>query len=135
MTLGEYLDRYKALINKYFSDTEKYAEERAQALHDFLAEMKGYYDSAISGVTTLIDHKIKGVQKQKDAALKAIEAERKAATEAYEKRIEEIDKVIKQKNKDCTKRSLLAGKMCGYSHDAITTHTAPTAICSIAILK
>lgn len=100
MTLGEYLDRYKALINKYFSDTEKYAEERAQALHDFLAEMKGYYDSAISGVTTLIDHKIKGVQKQKDAALKAIEAERKAATEAYEKRIEEIDKVIKQKNKE-----------------------------------
>ena len=98
--LQTYLAKYRDLIEKYFHDTEKYAEERAQALHDYLAELKGYYDAAISGVTTLIDHKIKGVQKQKDAALKAIEAERKAATAAYEQRIEEIDRLIKQKNKE-----------------------------------
>ena len=98
--LKTYLARYRDLIEKYFGDTEKYAEERAEALHDYLEEMKGYYDSAISGVTTLIDHKIKGIQKEKDAALKAIEEERKAATAAYEQRIEEIDKLVKEKNKE-----------------------------------
>ena len=93
--LATYLNAYKALIEKYFSDTEKYAEERAKALHDYMQELKGYYDSAISGVTTLIDHRIKAVQKQKDAALKAIEDERKAAKAALEERKKEIEKEIK----------------------------------------
>lgn len=99
MTLGEYLNAYKALIEKYFSNTEKYAEDRAKALHDFMSEMKGYYDSAISGVTTLLDHRISAVQKQKDAAIKAIEAEKTAALEGYQAQIDAIDSVIKEKNK------------------------------------
>ena len=99
ITLAEYLAQYKALIEKYFSDTEKYAEERAEALHEYMKELKGYYESAISGVTTIIDHRIKAVQKQKDAALKAIEEERKAAKKALEERKKEIEKEIKLKQK------------------------------------
>ena len=100
MTLGEYLDRYKALIQKYFSDTEKYAEERAKALHSFLEELKGYYDSAISGVITLIDKRINAVNKQKDSALKAIEQERAAAKASYEERKKEIENLVKEKQRE-----------------------------------
>lgn len=99
ITLAQYLDAYKALIEKYFSDTEKYAEERAEALHEYMETLKGYYDSAISGVITIIDYRIKAIQKQKDAALKAIEEERKAAKKALEERKKEIEKEIKLKQK------------------------------------
>lgn len=104
--LKTYLAQYRALIEKYFSDTEKYAEERAKALHDYLTELKGYYDSAISGVITLFDYKISSIEKSRDAAVKAAEDEKKAALDAiqsqidaYDDLIDEIDDTIKEKQK------------------------------------
>lgn len=103
----EYLDRLKALIDKFFKDRADYAKNYIDEMKDYLNGMKSLYDSALSGVTTLLDRKITSANKGKEAAISALEAEKEAAEEAYQAQIDAIqeeidalDDLIDKKNED-----------------------------------
>lgn len=103
----EYLDRLKALIDKFFKDRADYAKNYIDEMKDYLDGMKSLYDSALSGVTTLLDKKITAANKGKEAAISALEAEKEAAEEAYQAQIDAIqeeidalDDLIDKKNED-----------------------------------
>ena len=86
----EYLDRLKALIDKFFKDRTEYAEKYAEEMRTYLEGMKSLYDSALSGVTTLLDKKIDAANKGKDAAIKALEEEQTAIEDRYQAEIDAI---------------------------------------------
>lgn len=105
ITTKQYLSEYRALIDKFFAGREKYAEEMAKRLHDYLSKMKDFYDSALSGVTTILDKKIDAANKGKDAATKAIEKEKEAVEERYEKEIQLIQDQMDALDEDIEKRN------------------------------
>ena len=90
----EFLDRQKALIDKFFKDRAEYAEEYAKRLYDYLNGMKSHYDGVISGVISLLDHRISQVQKNRDSVISALEEEKEAALEAYQAQIDAIQEQI-----------------------------------------
>ena len=99
ITLKDYLAQWKALIQKFFADNPKYAEEYANQMKSYLDAVKGYYSGAISGVTTLLQGRISSLQKQRDKAIKNLEKEKETALAGYQAQIDAIDKLIKEKNK------------------------------------
>lgn len=99
ISLKDYLSQWKALIQKFFADNPKYAEEYANQMKSYLDAVKGFYSGAIGGVTTILQGRISSLQKQKDKAIKQLEKEKEAALAGYQAQINAIDKLIKQKNK------------------------------------
>lgn len=106
ITESQYLDRLKALNERYFRDNSKYAEKYALVSADYMKKLKSHYDSVISGITTLLSRRIanlqsakekaiKAINEEKDAHLKALEKEKKAMEDSYKSRIKSIDKQIK----------------------------------------
>ena len=97
----EYLNRLKALIDKYFKDRAKYAEKYAQEMQKYLDKMLEHYNSVISGVTTLLDKRINKLNKNKDSIVKTLQEEQKAAEESIQARIDaiqdELDAIDDQK--------------------------------------
>lgn len=68
--------------------------------------MKSLYDSALSGISTLMDHQIDGYNEAKDSAVSSLEAERDARLEVIdaqkeqlEAQIDLIDEQIEEKEK------------------------------------
>ena len=107
ITEKEYLDYLRKLYQKFFRDKKKYAEQYAKYEHEYLQGMKSLYESALSGITSILDKQISAYGDAKNAAVDALEAERDAAIEAKEaekERLEEkidlIDKEISQKEKE-----------------------------------
>ena len=85
-----YLEKLKALIDKYFKDRAKYAEKYAEELKKYMDQMLSYYNSVISGVTTLLDKRINALQKNKDTTIDALNKEKDAAQERYQAEIDGI---------------------------------------------
>lgn len=90
----EYLDRLRALYQKYFKDKKKYAEQYAKYERQYLEGMKSLYDSALSGISKLMDSKIDSYTESKEAAIESLEAEKQAAEDAYQAQINAIDDKI-----------------------------------------
>ena len=99
ISLKDYLSQWKALIQKFFADNPKYAEEYANQMKSYLDAVKGYYSGAISGVTTILQGRISKLQKERDKAVKALEKEKEAALATYDVQIKAIEKTIKAKQK------------------------------------
>lgn len=97
ITEKEFLDRYKALIEKYFKDVDGYGEEYAKRMGDYFQRAISYYESIFSAVGTLLDHRIKAAQEGRDAAVDALNDEKDAALAAYDAQLEAIDKLIDAK--------------------------------------
>lgn len=95
----EYLDRYRALYEKYFKDIDGYAKEFADNQKQYLDGMLSLYNSALSGISKLMDSKIDSYQESKEVAIESLEAEKEAAEEAYQAQIDAIDDVIEEKEK------------------------------------
>ncbi len=106
ITEKRYLDYLRKLYQKFFKDKKKYAEQYAKYEHEYLQGMKSLYESALSGITSMLDKQISAYGDAKSAALESLEAQRDAAIEAkkaekarYEQEIDLIDKKITTKEK------------------------------------
>lgn len=106
ITEKEYLDQLRRLYQQFFRDKQKYAEEYAKYEHEYLQGMKSLYESALSGITSLLDKQINSYEDSKSAAVDSLEAERdarieviEAQKEQLEKQIDLIDKQIEAKEK------------------------------------
>ena len=94
-----YLDKLKALNEKYFKDNAKYAEKWAEVAAAYGQKLISYYGNVISGVTTLLSSRISALNKQKDAAIKAITDERDAVLQALNDEKEAAESAYKAKLK------------------------------------
>lgn len=106
LTEKEYLDNFRRLYRKYYRDKKKYAEQYAKYEHEYLQGMKSLYESALSGITSMLDKQIGAYENQKSTAVDSLEAERDARIEVletqkeqYEEQISLIDKKIQAKEK------------------------------------
>ena len=106
ITEKAYLDEFRRLYQRYYRDKKKYAEEYAKYEHEYLQGMKSLYESALSGVTSMLDKQIGTYEDQKSAAVDSLEAERDARIEVletqkeqYEEQIKLIDEQIEAKEK------------------------------------
>ena len=93
----EFLDRYRALIEKYFKDVDGYGEEYAERMADYFNRVISYYESVFSAVGTLLDKRISAAQEGKDAAVQALNDEKDAALAAYDAQLDAIDALIDAK--------------------------------------
>lgn len=59
--------------------------------------MKSLYDSALSGISKLMDSKIDSYTESKEIAIESLEAEKQAAEDAYQSQIDAIDDMIDRK--------------------------------------
>lgn len=62
--------------------------------------MKSLYDSALSGISKLMDSKIDSYTESKEIAIESLEAEKQAAEDAYQAQIDAIDDKIKALEKE-----------------------------------
>ena len=106
ITEKAYLDEFRRLYQRYYRDKKKYAEEYAKYEHEYLQGMKSLYESALSGITSMLDKQIGTYEDQKSAAVDSLEAERDARIEVletqkeqYEEQIKLIDEQIEAKEK------------------------------------
>jgi len=102
----EYLDRLRALYQKYFKDKKKYAEQYAKYERQYLEGMKSLYDSALSGISKLMSSQIDGYNDAKEAAVSSLTEEKEArlaVIDAQKEQLEAeqdlIDEQIKEKQK------------------------------------
>ncbi|SFU36113.1 hypothetical protein SAMN02910342_00239 [Butyrivibrio sp. INlla21] len=96
----QFLDKYKALIEKYFKDVDGYGDEYAKRMGDYFQRAISYYESIFSAVGTLLNKRISAAQKGRDAAVQALNDEKDAAAEAYQDQIDHLDDLIEAKEKE-----------------------------------
>lgn len=103
---AQYLNRLRALYNKYFRDRKKYLSEFKKYESEYLTGMLDLHNKALSGISTLLNRKISAANDAKDASISALQEEKEAAEEAYQAQIDAIEKekdaiddLIKEKNK------------------------------------
>lgn len=103
---AQYLNRLRALYNKYFRDRKKYLSEFKKYESEYLTGMLDLHNKALSGISTLLNRKISAANDAKDASISALQEEKEAAAEAYQAQIDAIEKekdaiddLIKEKNK------------------------------------
>lgn len=101
-----YLKQLRALYQRYFANRKEYIDEYNKYEKQYLEGMKSLYDSALSGISTLMSHKIDAATNAKESCIASLEAEKDAAAEAYQTQIDSIedqkdaiDDLIDQKNK------------------------------------
>lgn len=106
ITEKEYLDRLRALYERYFKDKLGYEREFAKYQKQYLEGYKSLYDSALSGISKLMDSKIDGYTHSKETAIESLETEQEAAEAVYQaqidaiqEQIDAIDNLIDEKNK------------------------------------
>lgn len=91
---SEFLEKWKALILKYFGDIDKYGEEYAEEMAKYWDEAIEYLESVVSAIDTLLDKKIDAAEEGKDAAVSALEEEQEAAEKYYQDQIDYLDDLI-----------------------------------------
>lgn len=103
---AQYLNRLRALYNKYFRDRKKYLSEYKKYESEYLTGMLDLHNKALSGISTLLNRKISAANDAKDASISALQEEKEAAAEAYQAQIDAIEKekdaiddLIKEKNR------------------------------------
>ena len=113
----QYLNRLRALYNKYFRDRKKYLSEYKKYESEYLTGMLDLHNKALSGISTLLNRRISAandaksaaidaISEEKEARLDALNAEKEARIDLVETKKKEleaeeklIDKQIKAKNK------------------------------------
>lgn len=100
ITEKEFLDKWKALIQKFYGDVSKYPKEYAAEMQKYNKGVLDYMNNVGSAVVGLIDRKISQTQKARDNAIKALENEKKNALKPIEDRIKAIEKEEKALNKE-----------------------------------
>ena len=103
---AQYLNRLRALYNKYFRDRKKYLNEYKKYESEYLTGMLDLHNKALSGISTLLNRKISAANDAKEASINALQEEKEAAEEAYQAQIDAIEKekdaiddLIKEKNR------------------------------------
>lgn len=105
----EYLDRLRALYQKYFADKKQYLYQYQKYEKEYLEGMKSLYEQAFSYITSQIDKRISSLQDEKEAATDAIDAQIKGIDEQIKavnkerdaklKAIEDEQKALKEQQK------------------------------------
>ena len=110
ITEREYLDKLKALIDKFFKDRAKYAQNYLDEMKEYMDALLSHYNSVISGVVTIFDHKINKLQKERDKIVESLTKEKEAIEETLqteidgiEEQIYQLDKLIEKKNEQIEK--------------------------------
>ena len=96
----QFLDKYRALIEKYFKDVDGYGEEYAKRMGDYFQRAISYYESIFSAVGTLLNKRISAAQEGRDVAIQALNDEKDAAAEAYQSQIDHLDDLIEAKEEE-----------------------------------
>ena len=73
---AQYLNRLRALYNKYFKDRKEYLDEYKKYESEYLSGMLDLHNKALSGISTLLGNKISAANDAKDAAISALEEEK-----------------------------------------------------------
>ena len=104
ITEKEYLDRLRALNEKYFKDKLGYEKEFSKYQRQYLEGYKSLYESALSGISKLLSRQIDGYNDAKDAAVSSLNEEKESRLEVIDAQKEQleaekdlIDEQIKQK--------------------------------------
>ena len=69
---AQYLNRLRALYNKYFKDRKEYLDEYKKYESEYLSGMLDLHNKALSGISTLLGNKISAANDAKDAAISAL---------------------------------------------------------------
>ena len=96
----QFLDKYRALIEKYFKDVDGYGEEYAKRMGDYFQRAISYYESIFSAVGTLLNKRISAAQEGRDVAIQALNDEKDAAAEAYQSQIDHLNELIEAKEEE-----------------------------------
>lgn len=97
ISLRQYLNNLQSLYQRFYSNTEEYAKERAEAEKNYIKQMKSGYESLFSAANTVIQHQINDLERQKKAADKAYDAQIKAIQNQIDHYEDLIDGIEKQK--------------------------------------
>ncbi len=95
ITEKEYLDSLRALYERYFASKLGYEKEYAKYQRQYLEGYKSLYESALSGISTLLGNQIDGYKDAKDARLEVIDTQK----EQLEAQKDLIDEQIEAKQK------------------------------------
>lgn len=91
----EYLDRLRALYTRYFKDRKKYLNEFRKYEAEYLFGMKSLYDSALSGITSILSDKIDDLNDKRDEEIEKLEKAKEKAVDAIQEQIDAKEEEIK----------------------------------------
>ncbi len=91
ITEKEYLDSLRALYERYFANKLGYEKEYAKYQRQYLEGYKSLYESALSGISTLLGNQIDGYNDAKDAAISSLTQEKDARLEVIDAQKEQLE--------------------------------------------
>lgn len=91
ITEKEYLDSLRALYERYFANKLGYEKEYAKYQRQYLEGYKSLYESALSGISTLLGNQIDGYKDAKDAAVSSLTDEKDARLEVIDVQKEQLE--------------------------------------------
>ncbi len=91
ITEKEYLDSLCALYERYFANKLGYEKEYAKYQRQYLEGYKSLYESALSGISTLLGNQIDGYKDAKDAAVSSLTQEKDARLEVIDAQKEQLE--------------------------------------------
>ena len=91
ITEKEYLDSLRALYERYFANKLGYEKEYAKYQRQYLEGYKSLYESALSGISTLLGNQIDGYKDAKDAAVSSLTQEKDARLEVIDAQKEQLE--------------------------------------------
>ncbi len=91
ITEKEYLDSLRALYERYFANKLGYEKEYAKYQRQYLEGYKSLYESALSGISTLLGNQIDGYNDEKDAAISSLTQEKDARLEVIDAQKEQLE--------------------------------------------
>lgn len=91
ITEKEYLDSLRALYERYFANKLGYEKEYAKYQRQYLEGYKSLYESALSGISTLLGNQIDGYKDAKDAAVSSLTDEKDARLEVIDAQKEQLE--------------------------------------------
>lgn len=91
----EYLDRLRDLYTKYFKDRKEYLDEFCKYEQEYLSGMKSLYDSALSGITSILADKIDDLNDKRDEEIEKLEEEKQKAVDVIQEQIDAKEAEIK----------------------------------------
>lgn len=91
ITEKEYLDSLRTLYEKYFENKLGYEKEYAKYQRQYLEGYKSLYESALSGISTLLGNQIDGYKDAKDAAVSSLTDEKDARLAVIDSQKEQLE--------------------------------------------
>lgn len=91
ITEKEYLDSLRALYERYFANKLGYEKEYAKYQRQYLEGYKSLYESALSGISTLLGNQIDEYSDAKDAAISSLTQEKDARLEVIDAQKEQLE--------------------------------------------